>query len=171
MRAGPLLTFEQFEALYDTDQPGKQELIDGEIVVRPPAELTHTEVCKRIYQLLLTTLHPSRVWPDGTGYRTARGWIEPDVSVSWPDQKQDDKYFLGSPMMAIEVLSPRESIERKLTLYFADGAAEVWAVDPKARALTVYQREGDRSMRIPISDAFECKIATGFQVRLTDIFE
>jgi len=37
------------------------------------------------------------------------------VSVSWPEQNQDDKYFVGAPMIAVEILSPGGDIERKLT--------------------------------------------------------
>ncbi|HEX5226453.1 MAG TPA: Uma2 family endonuclease [Bryobacteraceae bacterium] len=45
------------------------------------------------------------------------------------------------------MLSPNEEIDRKLTLYFAEGAREVWVVDPKHRAMTVYAREGDQVLR------------------------
>jgi hypothetical protein len=51
---------------------------------------------------MLARLQKSRVWPDHTGYRIAQGWIEPDVSVSWPDQRRDEKCFLGSPKIAVE---------------------------------------------------------------------
>lgn len=120
------MTFAEFETL--PEQPGKQELIDCEPVVSPPPELLHSEICKRVLLLLIQHLDVRRIWQDHTGYRIQGGWIEPDVSVSWPDQPRDDKYFLRSPMVAVEVLSKGEDIERKLTLYFADGAQEVWSL-------------------------------------------
>jgi hypothetical protein len=129
MSSTALMTFAEFEQL--PDAPGKQELIDGELITMPPPELRHSTLVKRLFGLLLRHLPESRVWPDRTGYRILDGWIEPDVSVSWPDQRRDEKYFLGSPMIAIEILSPGEEIERKLTLYFAEGAAEVWVIDGK----------------------------------------
>jgi Uma2 family endonuclease len=61
---------------------------------------------------------------DHTGYRVGDGWIEPDASISWPSQPQDDKYLLRAPMVALEILSPGEDIEEKLTLYFDEGALE-----------------------------------------------
>src|SRR6476620_7370951 len=84
MSTTSLMTFEEFEQLPDSDQPGKQELIDGELVIMPPPELTHSEIAKRVFFLLVKFLQASRVWQADTGYRIARGWIEPDVSVSWP---------------------------------------------------------------------------------------
>ena len=82
------------------------------------------------------------MWPDRTGYRIAQGWIDPDVSVSWPDQQRDERYLLGSPMIAIEIISPGEEIDSKLTLYFAEGAMEVWVIDAKRKALTLYSTRG-----------------------------
>jgi Uma2 family endonuclease len=55
------MSFAEFEQL--PEMPGKQELIDGELVAMPPPELSHSELMKRVYALLLTGLHRSRVWP------------------------------------------------------------------------------------------------------------
>jgi Uma2 family endonuclease len=162
MSVTQLITFAEFEEL--PDEPGKRELIDGEVISMPPPELSHTELMKVIYDVLRRTLDRSRVWPDHTGYRIGGGWIEPDVSVSWPDQPRDDKYFLRSPMIAVEILSPGEEIERKLTLYFAEGAAEVWILDPRRKAMTVYARRKDDVVRVSVaelhySEAIQCSIS------------
>ena len=45
-----LLTFEEFEQL--PDQPGKQELIRGELIEMPPADLKHNRISHRIYKRL-----------------------------------------------------------------------------------------------------------------------
>lgn len=147
------MTFAEFELLPEV--AGKRELIDGEVTIMPPPELTHSRIGKRILLLLLARLHESQVWPDHTGNRIARGWIEPDVSVSWPDQRRDDKYFVGSPMIAVEILSPGEEIERKLTLYFEDGALEVWVIDGKRKAMTVYSRQGDQVIRRVVDNEYQ----------------
>jgi len=39
-------------------------------------------------------------------------------------------------MIAVEILSPGEEIDRKLTLYFADGALEVWVIHSDAAQAT-----------------------------------
>ena len=168
MSATAVLTFEQFEQLEALKQPGKHELIDGELISMPPPELSHTELMKRIYALFGKTLHESRVWPDHTGYRIQGGWIEPDVSIIWPDQPRDSKYFLRAPMLAVEILSEGENIERKLTLYFAEGAAEVWVVDRKHRSFTVYAEHNGMVIRTPVQKDDPSNVVG--LVRLADIF-
>ncbi len=128
---------------------GRQELIDGEVAYTLPPELTHSQTAKETFLLFSARLDKRRVWPY-TGYRIAGGWIEPDVSVSWPDQRRDEKYFVGSPMIAVEVLSPDEEIERKLTLYFAEGALEVWVVDARWKTMIVYARQNGQVVRLVV---------------------
>ncbi len=112
------------------------------------------------------------VWPDHTGYQIAQGWIEPDVSptfavgscescvsVSWPDQRRDQKYFLGSPAIAVEILSPGKEIDRKLTLYSAEGALEVWVIDAKRKAITVYAKHDDAVIRRVVDREFRSEAA------------
>jgi len=168
MSTTALMTFAEFEALPDVE--GKRELIDGEVIEMPPPENAHSRIAKRIFILLLARLGERRVWQDHTGYRIGKGWIEPDVSVSWPEQRSDGKYFAGSPMIAVEILSPREEIDRKLTLYFADGAAEVWVVDAKHRAVTVYSRKDDQVVRRAADREFRSD-AAGATMSLAEIFE
>jgi Uma2 family endonuclease len=72
-------------------------------------------------------------------------------------------------MIAVEILSPGEDIERKLTHYFEEGASEVWVIDRKHKAMTVYlMRLGD-VVRIPIGSEYESKEAR-VTVRLADLF-
>lgn len=175
MSSTSLIAFEQFEELYNDDQPGKQELIDGEIVSMLPPKRRHSEIAKRVFLKLVQFLDSSRVWQADTGFRVGTGWFEPDVSVIWPDQqfesRGEDGYWAGSPMVAVEILSPQQNIERKLSLYLENGAAEVWVLDPKSRTMTVYQRHGEQSMRIPIRDLYKNDaLIPGFQISLTEIF-
>lgn len=110
------MTFAEFERL--PNAPGKQELIDGELIELPPPKHTHAKVAKRFHLLLVTALGARQVWHEG-GYRIGGGWLQPDVSVAWPEQRLEDDYLIGAPMIAIEVLSPVNTaaqIERKITL-------------------------------------------------------
>jgi Uma2 family endonuclease len=149
-----LLTFEEFEQL--PGEPGKDELLDGELIHMPPATFRHAAIAKRFYNLLLTVLDDSRVWME-TGYRIGKHWAQPDVSVIHQDQKRDDKYLLGAPLLAIEVLSPGNTarqIERKLTLYFETGAAEVWVVDDRSKTMTVYRKQDRQVTRSSTTEAY-----------------
>ena len=157
MSTTSLTTFAEFELLPEID--GKRELVKGEIILLSPPELAHSRIAKQILLLFLARLDKTRVWPDHTGYRTADEWIEPDVSVAWPDQRRDEKYFVGSPLIAVEILSRGEEIEPKLTLYFADGALEVWIVDPKRRSMTVYTLENDQVVRRAVDRQYRSEAA------------
>lgn len=165
-----VLSFAEFEQLPDI--PGKRELIDGEVIELPPPKFTHSKVAKRVYQFLLEILPSDRVWQE-TGYRIGGGWLQPDVSVIWPDQQIEDDYLLRSPLLAVEVLSPRNTgpqIERKLTLYFAEGAAEVWVLDPRRKTFTAYVAVDDQVRRVAVNQPYN-SAALGLTVSSSQFFD
>jgi Uma2 family endonuclease len=117
MSTTSLMTFAEFEQLPETR--GKRELIDGELIELPPPIFRHSKIAKSFYDLLAATAYKPSVFHE-TGYRIAGGWLQPDLSITWPDQRPSGDYLAGGPMIAIEILSPSNSaadIERKLTLY------------------------------------------------------
>ena len=70
------------------------------------------------------------------GYKLGdNSWVQPDVSITHADQP-DGKYLGGAPAIAIEVISPSNTIgamDTTTQLYFAFGALEVWRVYPETR--------------------------------------
>src|SRR5215472_12671096 len=96
------LTDEEFLNL--EDEPGKQELLDGELIAVGPTEDVPSRTMGRFYDLLSRTVD-DRQMRIRAGYRLKPGWLQPDVSVNWPDQPVD-RWLVGSPMIAIEVVSP-----------------------------------------------------------------
>lgn len=141
------LTDEEFLAL--PDEPGKQELLDGELITLPPPAVDHNDIGMRLFELLRTVFPSSRVRHlDGYKLRSGR-WLTPDISVIWPDQPRG-KWFEGSPMLAIEVASPAntdEEIDRKVQAYLEDGAAEVGIVRPATSSMTVFKHGDPASVR------------------------
>jgi Uma2 family endonuclease len=95
--------------------------------------------------------------------------LEPDVSILWPDQPADDNYYLRSPMIAVEVLSPGEEMERKLTLYFAEGVLEVWVIDIRRKTMTVYVRREQQVIRLDVVEPYWSEAAQ-VSVSLTELF-
>jgi Uma2 family endonuclease len=141
MSATTQITWEEFLDL--PDAPGKQELLDGELIAMPPAKQNHNKVSKRVQRLLESAVDESRVWHE-TGYQLSRGWLQPDVSVTWPDQLIENDWLQGAPMLAVEVVSPSnkpEHIEKKTAAYLDEGAAEVWVIYPITRRMTVFRKE------------------------------
>ena len=82
------------------DRPGKTELLEGERIWMPPAVLDHMDVVLRWFRLLYMAVETVRqarpeiklgvVYVE-TGYLLAsdpRSWIQPDVSLTHPNQSQ-----------------------------------------------------------------------------------
>ena len=170
MSTTSLMTFAEFEQL--PDAPGKRELIEGELIDLPPPVLRHSQIAKRLYHLLLKRVSESQVWHE-TGYRIAGGWLQPDVSVAWPNQPQTKDYLARGPMLAIEVLSPRNTpanIKRKLTLYLSEGGEEVWVVDGKRRIMTVYRKTEGQVVHVAADSTYTCDLL-GITIELSKVFE
>ena len=123
--------------------------------------------------------------PDHNGYRIGPdNWLEPDVSVTWPDQAVEDGYFVGSRMIAVEVLSPGEEIDEKLALYLDGGAKkrtgrhsggalcagkkEVWIVNYRKMTLSVFAAEGNKARHV--RDQYHSE-ALGGVITLAEIFQ
>jgi Uma2 family endonuclease len=154
MSTKTLLTVEEFLEL--PDQPGKQELLNGELISLPPAKLEHSDISLELFELLRSVLSKGRVRIE-TGYRLHHSILQPDVSVTWPDQRVDRGWLGGAPMLAVEVVSPSnsaEEIESKIAVYLAEGAAEVWVIYPKPGIMTVSNRE--RTLRF--SGEYPCDL-------------
>src|ERR1700685_728880 len=156
-----LLTFEEFERL--PDQPGKQELVRGELIEMPPADLKHNRRSHRIYDALKPVLGEAHACGDAAelgevyiemGYLlSGRSFLQPDVSVTHAGQTEG-KYFEGAPAIAIEVISPSNAvkqIEAKTQLYFECGALEVWRFFQKKRQVTIQVR--GRAVRVIPEDS------------------
>jgi Uma2 family endonuclease len=163
MSATTLLTAEEFLNLPDT--PGKQELLDGELISLPPARHYHSKAAKAFQKFLETVLDESRVWLF-EGYQLRRGWLIPDVSVIWPGQPIAE-WFQGAPMIAIEIVSrgnTAEEIDRKVGAYLEEGSAEVWVVYPATGSMTVFRK--DQTLRV--TDTYRCELI-GVVVKLDEL--
>ena len=73
MRTTSLITFAQFEQM--PEAPGKQELIDGELIEMPPARLRHINVSKRVYAQLCSGVGEDLAYYE-TGYRIGGGSVK-----------------------------------------------------------------------------------------------
>jgi len=143
MAVGTLLTEEEFLNLPEFE--GRQELIDGELVELPPAKHSHNQRLRWHRRFLESALGEERVFSE-EGFRLApRRWLIPDLSVTWPQQRIENDYFQGAPMVAIEIASrgnTPEILERKILLYLEYGAAEVWVDYPATRTMMIRRRDG-----------------------------
>ena len=150
------LTFEEFERL--ADQPGKLEILQGELIELPPALRTHNQIARRIFRSLDKLLTESKpdTWTmalgdtyQQMGYKfIGNTWLQPDVSVAHAGQ-EGDKYFANAPALAVEIISESNSAEQvnaKIDEYLRRGAFEVWVLYPRKRHMWVYRPDGTAEM-------------------------
>jgi Uma2 family endonuclease len=171
-----LVTFEEFERM--PEKPGKQELIHGEVVELPPADLRHNEISERMWEFLKEALARVKARGQGAvlgrvhhkmGYKMAGGgWYQPDVSITHAGQRRE-KYMIGAPAVAIEIVSERntaEAIDAKVRDYLAEGALQVWVIYPKGRHMWLYEADG-RATRC--SGRFALRLLPGVELDLDEI--
>ena len=152
-----MLSEEEFLSLPDT--PGKQELLDGELIELPPAKLYHSAIAKKLMHLLASVADDSRVWIEIAYWLREGRWLIPDVSVSWPGQRTQRGWLKGPPMLAIEIASrgnSAEELESKTALYLEHGAAEVWVLYPKTQTIVVSRKQD--VLRVSPSGASYCEL-------------
>jgi Uma2 family endonuclease len=149
--------YEEFIAM--PEKPGKQELLDGEVIELPPAKRVHNRLAARLFKLLdrlVNELHERGEAADlgevciGAGYRAGseRHFI-PDVSINYRDQPYGD-YDEGPPLLAVEVVSDSNTarhLEMKLSAYLEAGALEVWLVYPESRTVWIHRKGSDTAVR------------------------
>jgi Uma2 family endonuclease len=171
-----LLTFGEFERM--PEQPGKQELIRGELIELPPAKLKHDRIGRRFFKWLDAVLAEMKV--EGvrksfgevcieTGYKMPNnGWYIPDVSITHARQIEGE-YFEGSPALAIEIVSESntaKAIGTKVQDYLAFGALQVWVVYPERRQMFIHQPGAPAEM---FSGRFPLTLLPGIELDLHQI--
>jgi len=180
MATTTLMTFEEFLEL--DDEPGKTELLEGELIRMPPAECSHMEIVERLYKLLdsaVEQLLQSR--PElalgkvhiEMGYfltQEPRSWLQPDVSVTYPGQARK-RWYEGSPLLVFEVVSPNYRMgqgNRKVRQFLKHGAAEVWMIFPDERNAWVYERDAKAS-RLE-EEAIRSPLLPGIEIPFSALF-
>lgn len=170
---------DQFLALC-ADDDGIYELIRGEVVQLTPAGEDHSEIESETFFLLRSFVKEKglgTVWAGDAGFilekepYTVRS---PDVAfiskarLSTPRNRKS--FFPGAPDLAVEILSPTDSLkaaESKAMMYLRAGGSVVWILDPKDRSCRIYRR--DEAVRVlgpeddldaePVLPGFRCPVA------------
>jgi Uma2 family endonuclease len=104
-------------------------------------------------------------------------WIEPDVSVLRIERVRatnEDGYFIGSPELAVEVVSPSETardLNRKIDALLAGGSLAVWVIYPEEKEVRVfvpggssYTRRMNETLTIP-------ELLPGWELPVAKLFE
>jgi Uma2 family endonuclease len=130
----------------------KYELIEGELVVSP-AGMRHEEIGARLLVsigIYLMTHCLGKVFGSSVGFELPSGnLLSPDASFvrmdRFPDGMVPDTFGRFAPDLAVEILSPSDSmarVEQKVELYLKNGTQLVWVINPTGARATVYRADG-----------------------------
>ncbi len=161
----------------------KHELWFGKVITMPPGGAEHGYIIMRLGAVMVAHAlkHKlGRVYDGQTGFRLGLDYcFEPDLAfVSTGRIKlilpNKEKLFHAAPDLAVEVLSPSDSItktEEKLGLYLLHGARLAWMIDPKTKSARVYRPNGEcevlRRDRVLTGNS----VLPGFRISLGRLFE
>jgi Uma2 family endonuclease len=171
-----LLTFEQFEQL--PEKPGRQELLEGELIELPPPFIDHDESSHNLFQCFHSALQRLRTENRAellgrayiaVGYHLDTGsYLIPDVSISHANQRRT-RYLEGAPALAVEMVSKCNTpalIDRKVRLFLAHGSREVWVIYPEQRHIWVHQTPSNPRV---CSGRFRSDLLPGIEIDLDEI--
>jgi len=155
--AGPL-TQREFRAWLDRRPPsdlGHYELLNGRVIVSPPAGWPHAQIGATVCHLLRQHVDRrlvGRVLDSSAGFDLPSGdTLEPDASfVSSARWTAASKPIYGQflkvvPDLVVEILSPstrKRDLTDKKDIYGRNGVDEYWVIDPRGGSVTVFSRTG-----------------------------
>lgn len=134
-----------YEEYLELPDDVRAEYVDGEVIVTPPARLSHQKAEMRLGVALSNAL-PGLIVVAEAGLSTAptRKRI-PDLMVL--EEADGDQIFAEeTPLVVVEVLSPstrNEDVFRKTVEYERAGVGQYWILDRDAGTLTVLTRGED----------------------------
>lgn len=156
--AAQLMTADDLLAMphHENGNDFRYELIRGELKRMAPTGGTHGILCARLSTALSQVVEANDlgvVFGAETGFVVER---DPDTvlgaDVAFVSHERlkavenIDKYLPFAPDLAIEVLSPGntvQEIDEKIAQYFAAGARAVWIFNPKRRTVAAYRSPRD----------------------------
>jgi Uma2 family endonuclease len=161
----------------------KYELVDGHLVERHMSVLSNW-VSGRLFRFIDTFVEEQQLgwaWPAGQGYvcfpDSTRKMRVPDASFvrksRVPEGLTSDGYIYIPPDLAVEVVSPNDlayDVESKVVEYLDARVALVWVIDPEARTVRIYRRDGSISWLREQGELSGEDVLPGFQCRVATIF-
>jgi len=161
----------------------RYELVQGELKTMTPAGFDHGEVILSLGELLRPFVRQhglGRVSGGDPGFVLAR---DPDT-VRAPDvafirkerlaaNPATDGFWPGAPDLAVEVMSPNDTIhevDEKAKAWLEAGVRTVWVVNPAWRTVTVYRSATDIKTLTEDGDLDGQDVLPGFRCRVADIF-
>lgn len=170
------------DELLQRRQPGRCELVRGELVTMTPAGFEHGEIAQGVGTALRSFVAQHRlgvVVAAETGFKiesdpdTVRAADAAFVRADRVPAEKPKGFYPGAPDLAVEVLSPDDrasDVNDKVQQWLGAGCQAVWVVDPKTRSVTVY-RGAKQADVLHLSDTLTGgEILPGFALPVEAIF-
>lgn len=133
------------------------EIIGGEKIMSPAANLNHSDIIGRLHLFIGNYLMANKsgyVYPDNVDVHFSDGSLyKPDLCVVLKTNEKilaGRKNIFGAPDMVVEVLSHstrKKDLTVKKDTYEVQGVREYWIVNPWDKSVTVYLlRDGKYSL-------------------------
>jgi Uma2 family endonuclease len=161
-------------------QPGRYELLDGNVLAMSPESLGHAEKKAVVHAALLADIRarglPSHVLPDGATVRIDNVTAyEPDAVVYCGEKHPSSAVEVPNPVIVVEVLSPSTrhiDLAAKLADYFrVPSVAHYLIVDPdKPRIVHHARGMGDTILTRIVTDGRLKLEPPGIDVAIADIY-
>lgn len=173
-------TDEEFMAL--SKDGHRYEVVNGELIDMGNSGMEHGYVACILVAALTTVVRQNKlgaVCDSSTAFTLKNGnKRSPDVSFVAKERLKGLKrpprgFFQGSPDLAVEILSPSNTIEEihdKIVEYFENDTRLVWVIHPDEKYVLVYHTpEPDRFLR-PQDQLDGEAIVPGFSVAVAELF-
>ncbi|MBC7343657.1 MAG: Uma2 family endonuclease [Clostridia bacterium] len=145
-----ILTYDDYLTLPDDNN--RYEILEGVLYVTPSPTTRHQRVSRNLGFLLMQYVEENNL---GEIFYAPYDVILSDISVTQPDLifvSRARRHIItrdnvqGAPDLVVEILSPATRERDKLTkaqIYARYGVDYYWILDPSAKTLEEYRREGD----------------------------
>jgi Uma2 family endonuclease len=171
------LTYEDFLVLPNDGR--RHEILDGEHYVNPSPNTKHQMSSMRLVLALGDFVYAHSL---GQVFHapydvvlSEHDILEPDLIFVSAARRAiiTDANIQGAPDLVVEILSPgNHSYDERVKYHAYErfGVGEYWIVDPEAKTVTIYRREGGKFVRTQTGDAITTPLLPGLALEVRAIF-
>ena len=162
----------------------RYEIVNGELIDMGNSGAKHGYICSILMILLggYVRLHKlGAMFDSSTAFKMKSGnKRSPDISFVAKERLQGledlpDGFLEGAPDLAVEILSPSNTVEEihnKLVEYFENEARLVWVIHPKEQYVLVYRSAQSPDRLLKSTDSLDGEdVVPGFNLPIADLFQ
>ena len=160
------------------------DISNGELIDMENSGAIHGYTCSLLIMALMNYILPRGlgiILDSSTAFTMKNGnKRSPDISFVSRDKLKGltelpDGFLDGAPDLAIEVLSPNNTIaeiDQKIVEYFENGSSLVWVINLKLHYVLVYRSSQEPDRLLKQSDSLDGEdVISGFIMPLCEIFQ